>query len=287
MRRDLQRLKKEKNGQNQKGRPQAFGKIQKSGFIRPVKKFDLPLFTDTLFTISAAFLLFFCIFRFYIPAFWGAAAAAFLTSAATGALCFFFLKRRREKRHLAAEDKREIQKLAFHLAMDSPENTAERIAKALAAKCGKDAKIAGGRIEADGGEYYPIFRLESATADELAPIVRRGGQTKKTALASSFTKEAEALALSFDIALMNADEVYALLKETGQLPQSYIMGAERKCSLKNGIRLRLRRASAKGYLLSGVTLLLFSTVGAFPVYYIVSGGLLLSAAVLVRIFGKT
>ena len=56
---------------------------------------------------------------------------------------------------------------------------------------------------------------------------------------------------------------------------------------KNGIRLRLRRASAKGYLLSGVTLLLFSTVGAFPVYYIVSGGLLLSAAVLVRIFGKT
>ena len=38
---------------------------------------------------------------------------------------------------------------------------------------------------------------------------------------------------------MPSDFFDALLKETGQLPQSYIMGAERKRSLKNGIRLRI------------------------------------------------
>ena len=91
---------------------------------------------------------------------------------------------------------------------------------------------------------------------------------------------------SGDIGRMDADEVYLLLKETDNLPEQYIMGSRMKKSLKNGLLRRLGKKSARGYLLAGVSLLLFSLISIFPVYYIVAGGLMLAAAVLVRIFGK-
>lgn len=250
-----------------------------------MKKFDLPLWADTFFIFCISFLFFFCIFRFYIEALWGALAAS---CAAAGALTFLLhiiTKRRHKKRCDARQDKLEIQKLSFHLAMDAPENNAARIAGALAAESGKDAAVENGRIALEGKQYFPIFRLEPTTADELAAIVRSGGG-EKAVLSSSFTKDAQALAAAFDIRLINAEEIYALLKEQDMLPEHYIMGNEMKRSLKNGIKLRLARKSWKGYLLAGVSLLLFSLISIFPVYYIVAGGLMLAAAILVRFFGN-
>ena len=151
--------------------------------------------------------------------------------------------------------------------MDAPAHNAERFAAALAAESGKDAKIEGERILFGGREYFLRFHLEPATADELATVIRRGGG-EKTVFASAFTKEAEALALSFGIELMDAEKSYALLQENDCLPENYIMGSQIKRSLKNELRLRLARKSWKGYLLAGVSLLLFSLISIFPVYYI-------------------
>lgn len=251
-----------------------------------MKKFDLPLWADTFFIFCIGFLFFFCVFRFYTGTLWGALSAAAAAAAALTFLLHLFLKKRRSRKYAAAADKLEVQKLSFHLAMDAPENNLRRIAEALAAQSGKDAKTEDGRILSDGKEYFLLFRLEPATADELAAIVRRGGG-EKAAMASAFTKDAEKLALSFGIELCGAEKVYALLKETDKLPETYIMGNQIRRSLKNGIRLRLSRKSWRGYLLAGASLLLFSLISIFPVYYIAAGGLLLAAAVLVRIFGKT
>lgn len=107
-----------------------------------------------------------------------------------------------------------------------------------------------------------------------------------TVMATAFTKEADALALAFGIRQMDAGKVYALLKDTDKLPENYIMGSRMKRSIKNGLKLRLSKKSWKGYLLAGTSLLLFSLISVFPVYYIAAGGLLLAAAVLVRVFGK-
>ena len=98
--------------------------------------------------------------------------------------------------------------------------------------------------------------------------------------------EADALALAFGIRQMDAGKVYALLKDADKLPENYIMGSRMKRSIKNGLKLRLSKKSWKGYLLAGTSLLLFSLISVFPVYYIAAGGLLLAAAVLVRVFGK-
>ena len=96
-----------------------------------MKRFDLPLWSDTLFVFSTAFLLFFCIFRFYLNGLWAAALCAFAAGGAAGVLFFFFLRARRRKKHASEGEKAEIGKLAFHLAMDSPEHNAELIAKCL------------------------------------------------------------------------------------------------------------------------------------------------------------
>lgn len=250
-----------------------------------MKRFDLPLWADTAFAFGAAFLFFFCIFRFYISALWAALLCALAAAAALAFLLHLFIGKRHKKRYTARQDKLEIQRLSFHLAVDVPENNVRRIAEALAAESGEDARIENGRVSVKDKVYYPLFRLEPATADELAAVIRQGGGDV-TVMATAFTKEADALALAFGIRQMDAGKVYALLKDTDKLPENYIMGSHMKRSIKNGLKLRLSKKSWKGYLLAGTSLLLFSLISVFPVYYIAAGGLLLAAAVFVRVFGK-
>ena len=99
-------------------------------------------------------------------------------------------------------------------------------------------------------------------------------------------EEAKKLAEAFGLELFDADRVYALVKEGGRMPQKLISPPEKRNGAKEKFRFRIRRSAWKGYLLSGGMLLLFSLVTVFPVYYVVSGSVLLTIAVLVRFFGK-
>ena len=250
-----------------------------------MKKIDFPLWADTLLTFGGTFLLFFCILRFYLSSPQAALALSLAGGGAAAFLLHLIVRRRHKKRHTAAQSRAEIQKLSFHLAVDARANSLRRFAEAIAADSGKDAVIAGGRILSDGTEYFLLFRLEGTTADEIASVLRRGGG-EKAVLASSFTKEARALALSFGIRLLDASDCYALLERADKLPERYL-GESAAAGWKEALRLRLCRKSWKGYLLVGAGLLLFSLISLYPVYYIAAGGLLLAAAALVRIFGRT
>ena len=258
-----------------------------------MKRFDLPLWSDTVFVFSAAFLLFFCI----------------------------FLRARRKKKHTSEGEKAEIGKLAFHLAMDSPEHNAELIAKCLTLEheraegtenappqnaggaCASEpqkagggadtaaevpepfAHIRGGRIDTENGSTYLKFQFEAVTADELSPVIRAEGE-QKTVLGASFTDEAQKLAAAFGVTLKDAAEVYTLVKESGCMPEALISPPEQKRGFHAKLAFRVRRSAWRGYLFSGTFLLLFSLFTVFPVYYVVSGGVLLAIAAAVRFFGK-
>ncbi len=250
-----------------------------------MKKIDLPLLTDTIFMASVSLLFFFCLFRYYLRSFWAALACALAAAGGVAAAAYFLVRRKHRKRQEAGLSSAEIAKLTFHLAMEAPERAVKRLADALSAKHGAQAKILGNRIRAGGTDYYPLFQLEPVSADRIAPIVRAEGD-KKAIAAGVLTPDAESLALAFGIAVMNAEEIYALLKETGCLPEEYIAAAKKPKNIKEGLKRRIRKSSYKGYLLAGVMLLLFSLITFFPVYYIVSGSLMLATAVLVRFFGK-
>ena len=291
-----------------------------------MKRFDFPLLSDTAFVFSIAFLLFFCIFRFYLNGLWAALLCALAAGGAAGILFFFFLRARRKKRHASEGEKEEIGKLAFHLAMDSPENNAELIARCLTREHeraeetagGKEeaqpesaagkaatsaeqtagntaesaeeaaapfAQIRGGRIDTEAGSTYLKFQFEAVTADELSPVIRaEGGQ--KTVLGAAFTDEAQKLAQAFGVTLKSAADVYTLVKDSGCMPEKLITPPEPRGGFRAKLSFRVRKSAWRGYLFSGVFLLLFSLFTVFPVYYVVSGGILLAVAAAVRFFGK-
>lgn len=143
---------------------------------------------------------------------------------------------------------------------------------------------AGGGNEVRAGEarYFLLFRLEKVTADELRPAVVAAGR-QKFALGGAFTAEAEKLAAAFGVELWDAEKVYALVQGAGAMPDPLFAPPP---APKRKLAFRLRRAAWRGYAFSGGFLLLFSLWTIFPIYYLVSGGLLLAAAVLVRLFGK-
>ena len=277
-----------------------------------MKKIDLPLWTDTLFTFAAAAAFSFCVLRFYILSAWGAAAAGAAIAGGIAFLLFRLLRARRKKRREKEEAAGQAAALAFHLAMRPPEEDAQLIARCLNATGGGQkgdkaapppaakgtevpsapqaspqkarAVAAGSEVRAGDARYFLLFRLEKVTADELRTAVRADGK-EKAALAGAFTDEAEKLAAAFGIQLWGAEQVYELVKGAGALPSP--LDVPPPAGKKGKFSFRLRREAWRGYAFSGGFLLLFSLWAIFPIYYLFSGGLLLLAAVLVRLFGKS
>lgn len=281
-----------------------------------MKKIDLPLWSDTVCLFLCLLLFFFAVFRFSLPL-WAALLIAFAASGAAAALLFLFLRARRKKRHASEGEKAEIGRLVFHLAMSAPETNAALLAKCLnaaAQKNGADGAAAqppdapadanadtpadaeGGRtplpyrakkdaVLFEKGRALVRFRFEKVTADELSPLVR-AKEERKAVFAGAFTDEAKKLADSFGLRLVEAPEVYTLVKESGCMPDPLLAPPKPRGGFLQKLRAGVHRRAWRGYAFAGVSLLLFSLLTIFPVYYIVSGSILLTLALLVRFFGK-
>lgn len=281
-----------------------------------MKKFDLPLYTDTLFAFAVSSLFFLCVFRFGLP-FWAALAAAVPAGAAAAFLLWLWMRKQHAGRSERERDARAAADLARALALRTPRQNATLIADSLnalraaekrrtderegdgaqSADAGKaspsspadgkenatpPARAAGGRVLADGRALYPLFRFEKLTADDLCPLLREG-ETPKTVYAGGYTEGAAGLAAACGVELKGAEEVYRLVKEAGKLNEVPALPAAAR---RSGWHRLLRRESWKGYLTAGVGLLVFSLLSVFPLYYVIAGALLLTAAAAVRLFGK-
>lgn len=145
--------------------------------------------------------------------------------------------------------------------------------------------IKGNEICTENAHTWVLFSFKDAGADDLAPALRAEGENK-CVYACGFTDEAKKLAAAFGIMLKDAGDAHALAKECGRLPEKLLAPPAAAGGLRKKLAFRVRREAWRGYLFSGSFLLVFSLMTVFPVYYIVTGGLLLAAAVLVRLFGK-
>ena len=146
-------------------------------------------------------------------------------------------------------------------------------------------RIIGNEIRTENACTWVLFSFKDADADDLAPALRAESENK-CVYACGFTDEAKKLAAAFGVALKDAGDAHALAKECGRLPEKLLAPPAAAGGLRKKLAFRVRRESWRGYLFSGSFLLVFSLMTVFPVYYIVTGGLLLAAAVLVRLFGK-
>lgn len=232
-----------------------------------MKKINLPLYSDTLFVGSSIWLLTLCILRYYRLPLWASVLLATLLAIPVAGGTFLFLSRRSERKLLRQRDIEEKDKLMLHLALSSDE---------------KLKKLFDGLTTAECTLF--LFTLQPLSADEIAQKLK-SEKSSFSIWCNALTNEAQKLCTDFDIEVKEGTDVYFLLKDAARLPEKYICGERKRIPFRQKLKGFVDRKNAKRFLLSGSILLFFSLFTFFPIYYLISGSLLLAVALFIRIFG--
>ena len=238
-----------------------------------MKRLNLPLILDTLFAGICAFLLFFTALRFYtrspaIGLIFGVVAALLF-----GALVFLYISRKQSKSLLLSRDEKQKKLLALHLTLSS-----DAYIKNLFLKCFENAEICGNRVICGGVSYFFNFKMQNLSEDDIAKIIKEDVPDEKAVYCVKVAPDALFLAENFGIKIIAIDEVYELLKSKDLLPEKYIYEDKKRDNIFKRIRTRFSRKLCAPLFWSGLALLALSYFTFFPIYYIVSGGLMLILA---------
>ncbi|MDE6586243.1 MAG: hypothetical protein K2K80_06160 [Clostridia bacterium] len=236
-----------------------------------MKRLNLPLITDTFFSALCAFLLFFTTIRYYTKSavlglIFGAAAALLF-----GALSFIYISGKMNKSLLLSRDEKNKKLLSLHLSLSSDEYLLKLIKSAL----GENAKIRGKRVICDDVSYFFNFKMQPLCEDDIAKLIKFKTENKKCVFCNLASHDAAALAEHFAITVKGIDEVFALLKKNNLLPEKYVYEDAAKPKFFSRIKARFNRKICAPLFWSGAALLALSYFTFFPIYYIVSGGIML------------
>lgn len=245
-----------------------------------MKRLNIPLVLDTIFTAICAFLLFFTAIRFYtknavIGLIFGICAALLF-----GALAFLYIGMKQDKSLLLSRDEKQRKLLSLHLSLSSD----DYILKLFKNLLGTEAEIDGKRVICGGITYFFNFKMHPLTEDDIAKIIKYETDGEKAVYCNLISAEAGALAANFTIKPICIDEVYAALKENNQLPEKYVYEGSNKVSVFKKIKARFSRKLCAPLFWSGTALILLSYFTFFPVYYIVSGGIMLILSAVALVF---
>ncbi len=248
-----------------------------------MKKVNFPLFADTAFYAVCAFALSFCILRYYRVPLAVCIPAAVCFMLATGLLSFLLLGRKNRKKMLGKHEREEREKLLLHLALEKPERVRAAFVSAFQAD-EKQVHCKDDCLSVDGKPYIPLFTMEPVSADGIAHLLRQYG-SDFTLLCNSLTADAENLLASFSVPALRGDDVYALFTRTQTTPDPLICGNIPRRTAKQKLHVTFSKKNSRTFFVSGLLLLIMSLFVFFPVYYIISGSVLLFCAITVRFFG--
>lgn len=245
-----------------------------------MKRLNLPLVLDTAFTALCAFLLFFTAIRFYtknavLALIFGICAALLF-----GTLAFLYIGLKQNKRLLISRDEKNKKLLSLHLSL----STDEYILKLFTALFGDEAQIDGKRVICGGVTNFFNFKMHPLTEDDVAKIIKFNADGEKAVYCNLISPEASALASNFMIKAVCIDEVYASLKKNNLLPEKYVYEEANKISLFKKIKARFSRKLCAPLFWSGLALIFLSYFTFFPIYYIVSGGIMLVLSAVALVF---
>lgn len=239
---------------------------------------------DMLFYGACAFVFSLCLLRYFrVPLPLSLFSASLLAAAAAG-LSFLPMYFKRRKRLLTKAETARKEALLLHLALEKPERVRESLLKAYLAD-GRQARLLDDCLEVDGTPLFAIFSMEPLGADEIASLLRRSGAERFRVACNALTADAEKLVRSFGLKADCGGDVFSLFERTGTTPDPLICGELPRKTAKQKLRRTFSRTNARPFFTSGVLLLLMSLFTFFPVYYIVTGSVLLFCAVAVRLFG--
>lgn len=245
-----------------------------------MKRLNLPLVLDTVFAGMCAFLLFFTAVRFYtksavIGLIFGICALLLF-----GALAYVYISRKQNKNLLLSRDEKNKKMLSLHLSLSS-DTYIKRLFKSL---FGEGARISGQKILFGETANFFNFKMQPLSEDDVARVIKYRFEGKKRIYCAKISPEAAALASNFLIELTGIDGVYSALKDKQLLPDKYVYEGAKKIKFASRIKARFNRRLAAPLFWSGVGLLFLSYFTFFPVYYIVSGSLMLILSAVSLVF---
>ncbi len=247
-----------------------------------MRKINLPLILDTFFAALCAFLLFFTSIRYYTKNVYIALVFAITAFLLFGGLSFLYISRKQNKKLLVSRDEKQKKLLSLHLSLSSDEYICDLFEKCLTTEENK-AETKNGKIYTDDCVYFFNFKMQPISEDDVARAIKFKSEQKKVIFCSRISPEALILAENFLIEIKQIDYVFNLLKERELLPEKYVYEGAKKITFWKRIKARFSRKICAPLFWSGTALLALSYLTFFPVYYIVSGGimLILSAVALV------
>ncbi|MDE7082209.1 MAG: hypothetical protein K2O89_00710 [Clostridia bacterium] len=245
-----------------------------------MRRLNLPLILDTLFAAVCAFLLFFTAIRFYTKSAVIGLVFGVLGGVLFGTLAYLYISGKQSKSLLLSKDEKQKKLLALHLSLSRDEDV-----KTLFKKClGDDAKIRGKRVICGGVSYFFNFKMQPLTEDDVARIIKFKCDGEKKIYCVKCSAEAAILASNFSIDIAGIDEVFSSLKKNELLPEKYVYEEAKKPNLFKRIKLRFSRKLCAPLFWSGAALLALSYFTFFPIYYIVSGGIMIILSAVALVF---
>ena len=247
-----------------------------------MRKINLPLILDTLFAALCAFLLFFTSIRYYTRSVYLALGFAIAACLLFGALSFLYISKKQNKKLLISRNEKQKTLLALHLSLSSDEYISELMKKCLTVE-GEKSEIKNGKIVIGDCAYFYNFKMQPLSEDDIARVIKVKYDGKKVIVCNRISAEAFILCENFLIEVKQIDFVYDLLNEKQLLPEKYVYEGQKKIGIFRRIKARFSRKICAPLFWSGLALLLLSYFTFFPIYYIISGGimLILSAVALV------
>ncbi len=248
-----------------------------------MKKFDFPLFADVLFYTASAWFILVGMMRWFRMPTWVCFTVATLLALAIGGILFLFLSSRHKKRYLGKKELEAREKLMLHLALETDERVRAALLDAFL-KDGKEAHCEQDALSMDETPLIPIFTMQPVSADAVAHLLKVYQKRPFIIACNALSPEAEKLLSAFARRAMTAADIYELFNRTG-MPEPLICGEIPRKSVRTKLRRAFSKRNAYPFFVSGAALLVMSLFVFFPVYYLVTGSLLIIAAILIRIFG--
>ena len=246
-----------------------------------MKKINLALISDVLFYTLCAFLICFAALRYFFKSYvWAVIIAAMIAVAVCLASLAVALKKR-EKLIATATLEGERKLLAIHLSTLAPEKLVNLFINAL------DGTYAVGNHLTDGeNEYRFCFKIAPLTCDDIALVLKDRGVNQLILLCCAATAEAVSFAKDFNIKLKCMGEIYPLLKDKKLLPESYPFAGSVKKGVFKRVKSRFNRRLCPSLFFSGLFLLIYSLFSFYPIWYIVTGSVLLTLSAVCLFFGE-
>ncbi len=247
-----------------------------------MKKINFALISDVFFFTLCAFFISFAAVRYFFKS---AVTAAIIAAGVAAAVCLialFALIKKRSRKIILTLGESERKSLSLHLSTLSENAVIKLFESAL-----DGTYPVGNHLESVDCGYYFNFKMSPVNADDIAFLIRRREEKNLALLCCSVSPEAASLAEDFSVKIICVAEIYSMLKDKGLLPGKYALGEVKKPNLFKRIKKRFSRRLFPSLFFSGFFLLFFSFFTYYPVWYIVTGSVLMCLSALCLFFPRS